>query len=90
MISKPICRPIVNGFRFIWAQGNEEVLAIDLTKIIEQSRGALSAEFSIEHEFEERPTIKGIRFNLVSQQARSGLAKRLASSKIMPELEWPE
>lgn len=90
VISEPLIESLLNGYKFLWCQGEEWVLSISIVKLIEQSRGVFSGELTIEHAFKDKPTISGIRVNLVSQQARNTIAKRLAESKIIPGLDWPQ
>lgn len=88
MISKPLVKPLINGYEFLWVEGDEWIITLRITKLIEQSRGALSGELTVEHEFKEKPTISGIRINLTSQQARNTIAKRLNDAKIIAGLDW--
>ena len=87
--TRPIVKELLNGYEFLWCEGDEWVITIKIIKVIE-SHGALYGEFSIEHEFKDRPTISGVRFNLTSQQARNTLTKRLVDSKIIPSLDWAD
>ena len=88
MISEPIVEVLFNGYKFLWCEGSEWLLSIYLVKLIEHKE-TISAELNIEHEFREKPTISGIRFNLASQQARNTIAKRLKDANIIP-LDWPQ
>lgn len=78
----------MDGYEFLWVEGNEWTITLKITRIIEQSRGGLSGELTIEHEFKEKPTISGIRINLTSQQARNTIAKRLNDANIIADLDW--
>ena len=89
MVTEPIVKPLPNGYEFLWCQGEEWVISISIVKLNE-SHGALSGELSIKHEFKDKPTISGIRFNLVSQQARNTISKRLTEAKLIPGLDWPQ
>jgi len=90
MVSLPIVTTLLNGYKFLWCDGDEWEVSISLTKIIEQGRGTLSGELNVDHELKDKPTISGIRFNLVSQQARNTIAKRLTESNIIPGMDWPQ
>ena len=87
MLSSPIIKQLLDGYEFLWYEGKEWVIKAIVTKIIEQSRGALSAELTIEHEFMERPPISRVRINLTSQQARNTIAKRLNDAQIVAGLD---
>lgn len=89
MVTEPIVKPLPNGYEFLWCEGEEWVIAISIVKISE-SHGALSGELSIKHEFKDKPTISGIRFNLVSQQARNTISKRLIEAKIISGFDWAQ
>ena len=88
MISEPRVDTLLNGYRYTWSSGSEWVIKASIIKLVDQSRGGLTGELSIEHEFKDRPTISGIRFNLTSQQARNTIAKRLVDAKIITATEW--
>jgi len=87
VLSSPIIKTLIDGYEFLWCEGKEWVIKAIVTKIIEQPRGALSAELTIEHEFTERPPISRVRINLTSQQARNTIAKRLNDAKIIAGLD---
>ena len=88
MISEPIVTVLLNGYKFLWCEGNEWVISIHLVRLLEHKE-TITAELNVEHEFKEKPTISGIRFNLASQQARNTIAKRLKEADIL-SLDWPQ
>lgn len=90
MISAPIVKSLLNGYQFLWYESAEWVLTVKVVRIIEQSHGALSGEFSIEHEFKDKPTISGIRVNLTSQQGRNTIVKRLTEANIVKDVDWAD
>jgi len=90
MLTNPIIVPLLNGYKFMWCEGEEWVIKANIVKIIEQTHGALSGELTIEHEFKDKPTISGVRLNLTSQQARNTITKRLNDAHIIENLDWAE
>ena len=86
MVSEPNIRPTTSGYIFDWHNGEESYLKINISRLSDSNRG-LIGEIEIWPSFMEKyPLLSGIRFNLTSERARTGLAKRLANLK--PQIEW--
>ena len=82
MISEPIIQPLLNGYKFLWCQGDEWVFSITIVKLTEH-RDTLTGELTVEHINKTKPSISGVRFNLTSQAARNTVSKRLIEAKIL-------
>ena len=82
MVSEPSIHPTATGYQFDW----EEYLKIAVGRLKDDSRG-LTGEIEVWPSFmDDYPLLSGIRFNLTSERARTGLAKRLGTLK--PKIEW--
>ncbi len=74
-MSKPIVKHIHNGYRFMWCQGIEEVLTVEISRI-KDSRHEIYGELTVEH-MEMGELLSGIKVNLTSLQIRGQIVKRL-------------
>jgi len=86
--NEPMVEKLLNGYRFRWYSEDVWVITIKITKIYEQSRGTITGEFEVLHEYAEIPILSGIRINLTSQTARNTLAKRLKENPTTENLDW--
>ena len=78
LISEPLIHKVGNGYEFSWCEGDEWVFKANMTHIKESSRGELSGELTIEHEF--KGTLLDItHINLLSEISRTKIAKKLAT-----------
>ena len=88
MISDPIIVPTPLGYNFLWGGDNDDDFSAKavITRINDSSRGLL-AEIEIWSSFmTDYPLLSGIRFNMTSERARTGLAKRLYS--LYQKIDW--
>ena len=89
-ISKPMVSELINGYQFMWCEGDEWVMSVKVTRLIDDKRGSLSGVLSVEHEFENKPTVSGIRFNMLSLSARNSIIKRLIEANLVEDFDWSD
>jgi hypothetical protein len=84
--SVPIIEDVLGGYRLHWIEGDEESLLVEVKHIQADSRG-MTGEVTVWHDFtREKPTLSGVRLNLLSEQRRTAIAKRLTA--IHDGLPW--
>jgi len=86
--SPPVVQEVLGGYRMHWVEGAEECLIVEVKHIQGDSHGGMNGEVTIWHDFtmQDKPTLSGVRVNLLSEQRRTAVAKRLTAIK--PELPW--
>jgi hypothetical protein len=85
---EPIVKTLLNGYEFLWYAGDAWTLSAKITKIYEHTRGTITGEIEILHEYKDIPILSGVRINLTSQQARNTLAKRLKDNPVVKTFDW--
>ena len=82
-ISPPVVKDVLGGYRLHWIEGDEQTLLVEVKHLQGDSHGGLTGEVSVWHDFfaQDKPTLSGVRVNLMSEQRRTAVAKRLTVIK---------
>lgn len=88
VITTPFIKPILGGYTLGWLDHICEGLTVNVTHIQQSSHGDLTGEITVWFDFmtQEKPTLSGVRLNLLSEGRRTSVAKRLV--ELRPKFPW--
>lgn len=88
-ITQPSVVELADGYNFMWLEGVEEWLWIDIHQIRPAPNNTLTAEITVYILLGERNIFENIRFNLMTARDRRDIAVRLHEMYLLGEVqEW--